>query len=208
MGIFNPDNWFWRGFGRLADYFILSMVWMATCIPLVTAGTACIALYDAVAHCIRGDEQNMVKRYFQTFKKELLRGIFLTMLWAVICLLLNMGYQIILQLGDGSMGWTVFSIVYYVTLALPLGVMCWVVALESRFAYRFGELHRTALIFTLGYLPQTIAIVLLLVVVLNVVINFPFFIMLLPAVLAHLQSGFIEKVFAKHMPAEEAEIEA
>lgn len=208
MGIFNPDNWFWRGFGRLADYFILSTIWLVSCVPVVTAGAACIALYDAVAHCIRGSDLNMVHRYFGTFKKELLRGILLTLLWAAVCFVLNMGYQIIVQMGGDSMVWKLFGIVYYMTLALPLGLMCWLVALESRFSYRFGELHRTALLFTLGHLPQTLAIVALLVVVLNVVMNFPFFVIFLPAILAHLQSIFIEKVFKKHMPAEETEIEA
>lgn len=209
---FNPDNWFWRGFGRFADYFILSMMWMVCCVPLVTAGTASIALYDTVAHCLRYQDDTLARRFFSTFKKELLRGVLLTLLWAVVCYLLNVGYQIICQLGGGDAAWTVFSIVYFVTLFVPLGVICWAVALESRFAYRFGELHKTALAFTFAHLPQTAAIVVIFVVVLNVVINFPFFVMILPAAMAHLQSVFIEKVFAKYMPEEEeteiAEIEA
>lgn len=202
---FNPDNWLWRGFGRLADYFILSSLWLVCCMPLVTAGTACIALYDTVAHCIRGNEGDMIKRFFRTFKRELLRGILLTVLWAAICCLLNVGYQLICQMSDESTGWTAYSVVYYVSLFVPLGIMCWLVSIESRFAYRFGALHRTAIIFTFAYLPQTLAVVALLVVVLNVVINFPFFVMFLPAAMAHLQSRFIEKVFVKYMPDEETE---
>lgn len=200
---FNPDNWFWRGFGRMADYFILSICWLACCVPLITAGTACIALYDTVAHCFRFQEGDMTKRFFSTFRKELLRGVFLTLLWAAASLILNMGYQIICQLAEGSTPWTVFSIVYYVTLFVPLGVMCWGVAIESRFTHSLVSLHRTAFVFTFGHLLHTVAIVALLVLVLNILLNFPFFLMFLPAVLAHLQSVFIEKVFAKYMPDEE-----
>lgn len=206
--IFDPDNWFWRSFGRLADYFILSMIWLACCLPIVTIGTACIALYDTVAHCFRFQEGNMVKRFFGTFKRELLRGILLTVLWAVVGYLLNVGYQIIYQLGAGDATWAVFSLVYLVTLFVPLGAVCWVISLESRFAYSFLQLHSTAFIFTFGHLLQTVAIVALLVAAVIVIFNFPYLLLFLPAALAHLQSFFIEKVFKKYMPDEEqAEIE-
>lgn len=200
---FNPDNWFWRGFGRLADYFILSFCWIIGSFPVITAGTASIALYDTVAHCIRGKDGDMVKRFFTTYKRELKRGIALTVLWAVICFLLNAGYQIIVQLSDGNTGWTVFSIVYFVSLLIPLGILCWLIALESRFTYSFKDLHTTALAFTFAYLPRTLIIVAILVLELNVLINFPFFAMILPPVMVNLQAFFIEKAFAKHMPAEE-----
>lgn len=199
---FNPDNWFWRGFGHLADYFILSFCWMICCVPLITIGTSCIALYDTVVHCIREQEGNIAKRFFSTFKKELLRGIFLTVLWVAICWTLNVGYQIITQMAQTDSAWTIFSLVYFITLILPLGMLCWLVAIESRFANTFLDLHRAALIFTFGHLPHTLAIVVILILAINVLINFPFFVIFLPAITAHLQSLFIERVFKKHMPDE------
>lgn len=202
---FNSENWLWRGFGRLADYFLLSICWLVCCIPVVTAGSASIALYDTVAHCFRMNEGGMVRRFFSTFRKELVRGIGLTVLWAVICFLLNAGYQILCQLADGSSGWTVFSLVYLITLFIPMGIICWLVAIESRFTYTFGGLHKIAFTFTFAYLPSTIVIVALLILALNVLLNFPFFVMLLPAILAHLQSLLIERIFRKYMPAEEDE---
>lgn len=202
---FNPDNWFWRGFGRLADYFILSFCWLLCSVPLITVGSACIALYDAAAHSFRYGEGDMVKRFFGTFRRELGRGIALTLLWTLICFVLNAGYQIICQLAAGSSGWTVFSVVYYCTLLIPLGAICWLVTIESRFSHSFLSLHRTAVLFTFVYLPHTLAAVALLVAALNLLLNFPFLIMILPAVLAHLQSFFIEKVFRKHMPEEGTE---
>lgn len=207
-GFFNPDNWLWRGFGRLADYFTLSICWLFCSVPLITVGSASIALYDTVAHCLRGGEGDMLKRFFGTFKKELGRGVLLTLLWAVLCYGLNVGYQIICQLSDGSNIWTVFSIVYFVTLFVPLSAMSWLIALESRFTYKFGQLHKNAFLFTFGCLPQSFLIVLILVVVLNALIIFPFLVMLLPAVMVHLQSGLTESVFKKYMSAEEDMTEA
>ena len=205
MNFFNPDNWLWRGFGRLADFFLLSVLWMVCSIPLVTVGAASIALYDTVAHCFRYNEGSMVGRFFRTFKKELLRGILLTVVWAAAAWLLNASYQITTQLGDGSTFWTVMSLVYFVILLIPVGMACWAVGLESRFSYSFGLLHKNAALFTLAYLPRTVAIVLIFVVFYNVLRILPFMVMFLPAIMVNLQSMFMEPVFRKYMPDENEE---
>ena len=203
MNFFNPDNWLWRGFGRVADFFILSVLWMVCSIPVVTIGAATIALYDTVAHCFRYQEGRMVDRFFRTFRKELLRGILPTVVWAVVGYLFNVSYQILSQLGEGSSFWSVFSLVYFVLLLIPVGVAIWAIGLESRFAYTFGQLHKNAVMFTLGYFPRTLAVVLIFVVFYNLLINMFFLVMFLPAIMVNLQSMFMEPVFRKYMPEAE-----
>jgi len=201
---FNSENFLWQWFAHLADYFLLSCMWLICCIPVVTVGSASIALYDTVAHCIRGKEPDMFRRFFRTFKNELGRGIALTLVWAVLAALLGAGYQIMTQLAAENAGMALFQMVYFFLLLLPLGVLCWAVAIESRFTNSFAGLHRMAVIFTFAHLPHTAAIVALLVVQLNVLINFPFFALFLPGMVVTFQSWFIEKVFSKYTPSDEA----
>ncbi len=205
MSFFNPDNWLWRFFSRLADYFFVSACWLVCSLPLVTMGSASIALYDTVAHCIRGEEGGMIKRFFRTFKNELLRGILLTVIFAVVAFALNMGYQILTQASQGNQAITVLSIVYFCAMFIPLGIGCWALALESRFVYSLGQLLKNAFCFTFLHLPQTAAVVALFVLVLNVILNLPFLVMLLPGILADFQAFFIERVFLKYMPSEDAD---
>lgn len=200
---FNPDNFLWQFFGRIADYFILSCLWAVCSTPILTAGAASIALYDTVAHCIRGGERDMVPRFFGTFKRELGRGCLMILLWAVVAYILNVGHQILTQMAAQDSMWQLFSIVYFTSLLVPLGIGCWAIALESRFTYSFTELHRTALTFTFLHLPQTLGIVALFVITLNVLIYIPYLVMFLPCLMAALQSLLIEKVFAQYLPAGE-----
>ena len=55
-GIFNPQNRFWQTLDHFADLLILSLLWLVCSLPLITAGAASAALYDAVARCVRGGE--------------------------------------------------------------------------------------------------------------------------------------------------------
>ena len=203
MRFFNPDNWLWRGFGRLADFFILSILWLVCSIPLVTLGASSIALYDTVAHCFRYNEGGMMARFFRTFKRELVRGILLTVIWAALGYLLNVSYQIVTQLGDGSTFWTVVGLVYFVIMTIPVGIACWAIGLQSRFTYSFMELHKNAAMMTLGYFPRTLAIVVIFALFYNVLLLMPFMLMFLPAIMVNLQSMFMEPVFRKYMPEEE-----
>lgn len=199
---FNSENFLWQWFGKLADFFLVSCMWVICSMLLVTAGPASIALYDTVAHCVRGKEPDMFRRFMRTFKNELGRGILMTLLWAVIGFVLNMGYQILTQMAAQDSSWQIFSIIYFVSLLVPLGVGAWAIAIESRFTHTFAGLHKAAVAFALGHLPQTLVIVILFVLTLNLTTAVPFLVMVLPGLMVTIQSVFIEKVFEKYMPTE------
>jgi uncharacterized membrane protein YesL len=199
---FNPENFLWQWFAHLADYFLLSCLWVICSIPVFTIGAASIALYDTVAHCVRGKDQAMFRRFFRTLKAELGRGAVLTLLWAAAAALLNGIYQVITQMAGGNTFLNLLSISYFILMLIPLGIGCWAIAIESRFTHSLASLHRTALAFTFVHLPHTLAIVALFVVTLNLLRSIPFLVMFLPGMMVTFQSWFIEKVFRKYIPEE------
>ena len=205
MNFFNPDNSLWRFLGKLADLFLLSGCWLLCSLPLVTVGSASIALYDAVSHGLRHDEGGIYRRFFRTFRSELKRGIVLTLLWTAIGLLLSFGYQILYQFGGADSVFATFTVVYYFLLAIPVALVCWIVALESRYVYSIAELHRIATILTFGKLPTSLAVVAMLLVGFELCVQLPFLLMVVPASLCYFQTWFVERIFAKLTPAETEE---
>ena len=198
-GFFNPDNWLWKSFGKAFDFFGLSCMWLLSSMLIVTVGPASIACYDAAAHCLRGKEPNLAGRFFGTLKRELVPGILITLVWGVIFLALWVGFQIV-----GQMGQPIFQVVYYFTMLVPVGALCWLIPIQSRFVYKFGQLHKMAFVFALTHLPHTAAILAMALVTVELCIDFPFLVIFLPGVLVYFQSFFIEKVFKKYMPEEES----
>lgn len=69
--LFNPDAFLWRWCSRILDIMILSLFWLVCSLPVVTAGAASAALYDAAVHGIRRDEAGAYVRFFRTFRREL-----------------------------------------------------------------------------------------------------------------------------------------
>lgn len=198
---FNSENFLWQWFARVGDFFLTSCLWTLCSLPLITVVPASIALYDTVAHCVRGKEQNIFRRFFRTFRNELVRGILMSILWGAVAMVLNIGYQVICQVTAGT-ELEILNIVCFMLLMVPVGVACWAVAIESRFYHSFWQLHRTAGIFAIANLPRTCAITFAFIVAWNLLRNIPFLVLFLPGLTATIQSAFIEKVFRKYMPEE------
>ena len=200
---FNPENFLWRGFARLGDLMFLSCFFFLCSIPLLTIPAAAIALYDAVARCLNGDEGKPFRRFFRTFKSELARGAGLAVVWGLIAALLGALYQILFQLASSGSVANMAAIVFYFSLFIPVAIFCWVLPVESRFVHSFPQLHKVAFIFAFRHLPATFAVVALGLLTFEVCVNMPFMLMILPGFCVYFQSFFIEKVFVKYMPRQE-----
>lgn len=199
---FNSDSFFWRWFGKLADVFVLSLLWTLCCIPVVTIVPASIALYDAVARCVHGTKESPYKYFFHVLKTELLRGIGITVLWGVVGVLLVAGYNVLYHMGKESSFAAVYSMVYLATMLIPVGILAWLIPLEARFSHSFFGLHKTAATFTIVHLPTTGIVLGLLAATVALGLFLPVLILILPGLVVTLQSWFIEKVFKQYIPEE------
>ena len=190
---FNAESGIWKVFGYLADLLILSMLWTLCCVPLITAGAASCALYDAVAADFRRHETDYLRRFFRTLKREFLASLLPALACAAV---LVFCWWVLRSVSGGSLWLT--AIVQGVLL-LPLGIVCWVFPLQSRFTLDFGRLCGNALRLALGHAPSTFAMGIGLVLSLWLTLRLgllPLF--FLPALLALYMSVFLEPVFRQY----------
>lgn len=202
--IFNPQNKFWQTLDHLADLLILSLLWLLCSLPLITAGAASTALYDAAAHCLHGPEPMPWKRFFHTFRRELPCACLVTVVWGILLLLLVNALEIIAAAASAGVGAARIILVFcLVLMILPAGAACWMFPLLSRFAFHPIELILTALRLTVGYLPRTVGLLLIagISALLVRVLLIP--IVILPGAAAWLFVLLLEPVFRRYQPQEE-----
>ena len=202
MGIFNPENGFYRATEKLVDLFLLSVFWVGCSLPLVTIGPATAALYHTVVHAVRGNERNSWALFFRIFKRELKVGILTSLVvlpvLAVLLLLLGLLYQMALT------DYTAYVLyhAYLVFLLLPLGAMCYLFPVLSRFTFRTGGLLLNSSKLAVAHLPSTVLIALILYgAILLCSIFFPL-IFLMPTVVALLHSFLLERIFRPYVDAQ------
>ncbi|WP_297212063.1 YesL family protein [uncultured Flavonifractor sp.] len=204
-GIFNPENGFYRVTGKMVDIFLLSVFWLACCIPVVTIGPATAALYNAVARCIRGNERNSWGLFFRTFRANLKVGILTTLVVlpaaAVLVLLQGVLYQTAVL---GKAGYVLY-VAYQIFLLLPLGMVCYLFPVLSRFSFRTGGLLLNCSKLAMAHLPATVLMGLLLALSVWVCSYVPVVAAVLPAMLALVQTVPLERIFRPYIQAQRGE---
>lgn len=156
--LFNSENWIWQPFGLVADFLILSCLWLIFSIPMVTVGAASAAMYDCCARCIKDGDRALFSRFFRTFRRELLKSIPSTLLWAAI---LGLLFFLIRSFTGSATGTDINLVLAYtmvVFLAVAVGIASWVFPLLSRFTFDFASLNMTAIRLALAHLPRTMAL--------------------------------------------------
>ena len=65
---FNIDSPVFQFLGTLADFTLLNLVFLVSCIPVVTIGPAVCALFSVVLGEVRGEHGDMVRTYMRAVK--------------------------------------------------------------------------------------------------------------------------------------------
>ena len=86
--VFDAENPFWKGMGRIFDVFQLNLLWLLCCIPIVTIGPSTAAFYSSMIGLIRGEEGYLSHDFFGAFKRNFRRnlavGLVMTLLGAFL----------------------------------------------------------------------------------------------------------------------------
>ncbi|MDO5425229.1 MAG: DUF624 domain-containing protein [Eubacteriales bacterium] len=75
---------FFRVMEKVTDLVVLGLLWLVTSLPVLTLGTSCAALYEAVERTIRFEDGKPVKVYFQAWKAYAMRGCAGTAVYLVL----------------------------------------------------------------------------------------------------------------------------
>ena len=82
--LFSYDNKVMQILAKIADIFIVSILWIILCLTIVGFGPACSAAYYATAKCVRRDCGNLFTEFWNALKSNfgqaLLLGILTTFL--------------------------------------------------------------------------------------------------------------------------------
>lgn len=195
--LFDPTASGWRNFSRIMDLFGLSLCWLVCSLPLFTLGASTTALYDAVYHGVRREENRVYGRFFSTFRTEFKTALLVTLpalaLWVLYRLLFRLAFAVAVG-GSDAAGVLVYA--YRLLFCVPLAVWLFAMAALSRFTFGPAALVKTALQLVFLRLPSAAAVTALVLAACRLAAWWPISAIFLPALTALGASFFLERVFA------------
>ena len=88
MSLFNVNTPFWQFMNKMADVFLLSLLWMLCSIPVVTFGAASTAFVTVSMKIHRNCEGSVMRDFFCAFRKNFPRATLMWLSHVAILLLL------------------------------------------------------------------------------------------------------------------------
>lgn len=202
-GFFQYDSSFSRALNRIIDCFYASILWIIGCLPIITIGTSTTALFTVARRVFKEDRGYVWQTYRDTFKSEFRQTTIIWIIQVVIYLVLAFNRMIMRQfLVQGSP----LGFMYYIYHYLILYEIVWCIytfAYASRFRLDTKGIMKNSAILTIKYFPISVLFFFLIVASLRLIMDMPFFVFVVPAVLVWIFRFFLEKIFRKIMTYED-----
>lgn len=129
--IFNQDNPFWKGMGRIFDACTLNVLWLLCCIPLVTIGPSTTAFYYAMINLVRGEDTYVSRDFFRSFRRNFKQSLLAGLLLMVVGGFLAMDIYIAYKSGTGI--YTFFMVFFFVLFVLWAFITLYTFPLLAKF---------------------------------------------------------------------------
>lgn len=203
----SPDSRFMLFVSRFSDLVILNILYLLTCLPLFTIGTATAALYTVTFRMIRAKEEPIAKSYLRAFRENFKQG---TALWLLV---LFVGVPALFYFDhfftmDGSLRYLFVPFLTIFLLAVFAGSLAF--PLISQFQNSTAGTLQNALILSLGNLPRTLLVSVINLLPLGLLlfryelflkVSFLWFALYFAAA-AYMNSAILWKVFKPFYPEE------
>lgn len=199
--LFDLDSPLMNGLQKVFDCILVSLCWLTACLPIVTIGPACGALYRTVFRSIRRDEGGILKPFWETFRANLKTGV---LVWLPILAV----YLFLIADGMILRGLLGSSPLYGVALVLIAVTTVWA-AYCTAYCVRFNgsprEVLWISLFLVLAHPLTALRMLVTLALGAALVLMVPYLVVFVPAAACLANCGPMERVFRKHMRPEDLE---
>ena len=201
---FDTDNFLMRFCEKVLDIVTVNLLFVVSCLPIVTIGVAKISLYQTIFEVKSSRRVPVFKTYIRAFKQNLKLGLQLG--------LLELGIFLI-SVVDLSLFWGQTGLGFQLIKAICLGILIFLTLvmlasypIAARYDLTWKEVLQKGLLlvsFNFVWFFLMLAIILLIIMLLDLsgftlVLGGSAFLLFGFGLLAFCQAGLMEKLFAKY----------
>ena len=158
---YNSDSMLHAFLTRFADIMILNILFLVTCLPVITIGVALTSMYYVELKIIqdeKNEEISVLKSYFHSFKQNLLQGFEIWVLALLFGSILLLDVRIIASMEAQTLRTALFVATGTVVLLFVLTLQ-FVFPYLSRFSTKFLTTIKNAALMAIAQFPRAILMI-------------------------------------------------
>ena len=153
----NPDSRIMSFLAKLGDMFILNVLYLVCCIPVITIGAATTALYYNTLKMAENRESYVWREFLRTFKENFKQATIIWMIILVIGAVLVGDFLVMGGIGSQALA-SVTAIVVIVVGVFLILTAVYVFPVLARFDNSVLNIMKYALLMAIRHLPSTVVI--------------------------------------------------
>ena len=154
--LFNIDNPIMQFISKIFDLVMLNLIFVLSCIPVITVGASLSALYYVSLKILRGEDPYIWRNFWKAFRQNFKQSTIVWVLYLLIIAFVGMDFYIINS--QDTMLFAVIRICLWVVCAVLLSMFLYVFPIISHFVCTTKQVLKNAAFMAIGHLPYTIVL--------------------------------------------------
>ena len=151
---FTSDNPVMEFIAKIFDLVILNLIFIFSCVPIITIGASTSALSYVTLKMVRGEDPYIWRNFWKSFRQNFKQGTLVWIFSILIFIFLGMDFYIINS--QNTSLFAVVRILLWIVCAVALSVFLYVFPVISHFVCTTKQALKNALLMTFGHLPYTL----------------------------------------------------
>lgn len=159
--LFDPDNPFLQFISKIFDLMLLNLIFIFSCIPVITVGASMSALSYVNLKIVRGEDPYIIKNFVKSFRQNFKQSTIVWLLSAAVFAFLFMDFYIINF--QNSMLFSAVRVILWVITAVLFSMFLYVFPIISHFVCTTRQAIKNAALMAFGFFPYTVLLLALCV---------------------------------------------
>jgi uncharacterized membrane protein YesL len=189
------DTRVYRWLEVATDFFLLNLMWLVACLPVVTIFPSTAAMFGVVRDWMRRKEGSLTRTFITRFRENLGQSLMVGAIWTVFGVALFLDFLVANQL----FYWAQIVLKSVLVLVSTVYAFCSVYLFPVMVHYEtdWKTVIKNSLLISIGMLPTTVVCLMFLVVMVGLTVAVPFLVVITGSITAYVVYRLCDRVFRK-----------
>jgi uncharacterized membrane protein YesL len=189
------DSRVYRWLEVATDFFLLNLMWLVACLPVVTIFPSTAAMFGVVRDWVRGKEGSLTRTFVARFRENFGQSLLIGVVWTVFGVALVLDFLVANQLSYWP-GVVMKSVLVLASSVFAFGSV-FLFPVMVHYDTDWKTVIKNSLLLSIGRLPTTIMCLVFLVVMVGLTVVVPFLVIITGSITAYFVYRLCDREFGK-----------
>jgi uncharacterized membrane protein YesL len=189
------DSRVYRWLEVATDFFLLNLMWLVACLPVVTIFPSTAAMFGVVRDWVRQKEGSLTRTFVARFRENFGQSLLIEVVWTVFGVALVLDFLVANQLSYWP-GVVMKSVLVLASSVYAFGSV-FLFPVMVHYDTDWKTVIKNSLLLSIGRLPITIVCLVLVVVTAGLSVIFPFLLIITGSITAYFVYRLCDREFRK-----------